>query len=105
MATEETHAQKLIEQMKPTGSLEPDTVTKQDLLPHKMQQEKDKFLKKHAISQHHGQTIDSSMGKMQLSTSNVVSLPRKRAASDDLDGQADEVALKKPEKKRQRKQR
>lgn len=68
-----------------------------------MQQQKEKFIAKHAISQHHGQTIDASKGQIQLSSSNVVSLPRKREASDDLD-QDNDVALKKPEKKRQRKQ-
>lgn len=61
-----------------------------------LKNEKDKFIQKHAISAHHAKIIDQGGVKI----SNVVSLPRKRSADEELDN---EVAELKPDKKRRKK--
>ena len=70
-------------------------VSKEDDITIKLKNEKDRFIQKHTISSHHSKTIEQG-----VKVANVLSLPRKRSAEDDLDT---EVADLKPDKKRRKK--
>jgi hypothetical protein len=70
-------------------------IAKDDDITIKLKNEKDKFIQKHTISTHHSKLIEQS-----VKVANVVSLPRKRSAEEDLDT---EVADLKPDKKRRKK--
>jgi hypothetical protein len=72
-----------------------DKVAKEDDITLKMKNEKDRFIQKHAISTHHSKLIEQG-----VKVGNVLSLPRKRSAEEDLDT---EVAELKPDKKRRKK--
>ena len=64
-----------------------------DKLMAKMEDQKSKFVAKHAISQHHQKQIEAGV-KIQ----DRVTLPRKRSASSDLE----EAVSLKPDKKRKK---
>lgn len=70
-------------------------VSKEDDITIKLKNEKDRFIQKHTISSHHSKIIEQG-----VKVANVLSLPRKRSAEDDLDT---EVADLKPDKKRRKK--
>ena len=72
-----------------------DKVSKEDDITIKLKNEKDRFIQKHTISSHHSKIIEQG-----VKVANVLSLPRKRSAEDDLDT---EVADLKPDKKRRKK--
>jgi len=72
-----------------------DKVSKEDDITIKLKNEKDRFIQKHTISSHHSKIIEQG-----IKVANVLSLPRKRSAEDDLDT---EVADLKPDKKRRKK--
>ena len=72
-----------------------DRVSKEDDITIKLKNEKDRFIQKHTISSHHSKIIEQG-----VKVANVLSLPRKRSAEDDLDT---EVADLKPDKKRRKK--
>lgn len=72
-----------------------DKVSKEDDITIKLKNEKDRFIQKHTISSHHTKIIEQG-----VKVANVLSLPRKRSAEEDLDT---EVADLKPDKKRRRK--
>jgi len=59
-----------------------------------MKNEKDKFIQKYSISEHHSKIIDQG-----VKIGNIVSLPRKREAEDELDNEAADL---KPAKKRRK---
>ena len=70
-------------------------IAKDDDITIKLKNEKDRFIQKHTISTHHSKLIEQG-----VKVANVVSLPRKRSAEEDLDT---EVADLKPDKKRRKK--
>jgi hypothetical protein len=72
-----------------------DKVSKEDDITIKLKNEKDRFIQKHTISTHHSKIIEQG-----VKVANVLSLPRKRSAEEDLDT---EVADLKPDKKRRKK--
>lgn len=72
-----------------------DKVSKEDDITIKLKNEKDRFIQKHTISSHHTKIIEQG-----VKVANVLSLPRKRSAEEDLDT---EVADLKPDKKRRKK--
>ena len=72
-----------------------DKFSKEDDITIKLKNEKDRFIQKHTISSHHSKIIEQG-----VKVANVLSLPRKRSAEDDLDT---EVADLKPDKKRRKK--
>lgn len=72
-----------------------DKVSKEDDITIKLKNEKDRFIQKHTISSHHSKIIEQG-----VKVANVLSLPRKRSAEEDLDT---EVADLKPDKKRRKK--
>lgn len=70
-------------------------IAKEDDITLKLKNEKDRFIQKHTISTHHSKLIEQG-----VKVANVLSLPRKRSAEEDLDT---EVAELKPDKKRRKK--
>lgn len=96
---EEQDAQIIMDQFKRQGKPENiDETQKPDQLTERLQQEKDRFIQKHSISQHHSKQMEG----VKLSQHGLVSLPRKREAESDLDDEEQAKGITKPDKKRKK---